>query len=361
MKVLYVDYYYEYGNKSRGLNYIGIDGFEKALENLGNDVYHFYYDEYMNDLSNLQQSLINYVKEISPDIVFFNLYNMLTIEIETIKQITSIANTINWFGDDPFLFENFTAYYAPYFTWCITTDKFSIDKYYRIGQKNVIYSQWPAFKIDNIHDLYSPIYKYDISFVGAKNPPREWFINELQRKGIDVKVFGNGWSSGPIDSNEMADVFLTSKINLNIPNSDIWDYRFLFSEYVSFLLLVKQLFRYHLKRNYFTKKILKKIKKNSTDEITFYGKFTSQIKARNFEIPCSGGFQLTNYVPTLEEYFLIGKEIACYSNTDEAEKQIRYFLKNDLEREKIKLAGYMRSKNEYTYDEALSKIFEKIK
>ncbi|GAH96354.1 unnamed protein product, partial [marine sediment metagenome] len=34
-----------------------------------------------------------------------------------------------------------------------------------------------------------------------------------------------------------------------------------------------------------------------------------QIKARNFEIPALGGFQLTNYCLSLEDYFEIGKEI----------------------------------------------------
>lgn len=360
MKILYVDYYYEYGKKSRGINYIGVDGFEKSLKNIGHVVEHFYYDDYLFDLSILNQALLEYFDKVNPDLVFFNLYNNY-VKIDVIKQMSLKALTVNFFGDDPFLFDRFTKHYAPYFSYCITTDKFSIDKYYDIGQKNVIYSQWPAFTVDNIHDLYAPTYKYDVSFVGAKNPPREWFIDELKRKGIDVKVFGNGWNAGPIDSNEMEDVFLTSKINLNIPNSDIWDYKFLFSGYVSFLLLIRQLFKYHLKRNHFTRKILEIFRKNLNDEVTFYGKFTSQIKARNFEIPSSGGFQLTNYVPTIEEYFLIGKEIACYSNIDEAEIQIRYFLKNDANREKIKIAGHLRSKDEYTYDEAISKIFKQIK
>lgn len=359
MKILYVDYYYEYGNRSRGINYIGIDGFEQGLKQLGNDVYHFYYDEYISDLPELNRVLIEYVEKLSPELVFFNLYNNI-IEVETIKKISTIANTVNWFGDDPFLFDSFTSLYAPYFSYCITTDKFSIKKYYALGQEKIIYSQWPAFAPLNDKFLEANNYKYDVSFVGAKNPPREWFVNELRKKGIDINVFGNGWASGPIDDNTMREVFAKSKINLNISNSDIWDYQFLFSGYCHFKILVRKLIEYHLIKNKATNAILRMLKKDVNRNITFYGKFSSQIKARNFEIPCGYGFQLTNYVPTLEDYFVLGKEIACYSNVDEAEKQIRYYLEEDVERENIKIAGFNRAIKDFTYEEALSKIMEQI-
>ena len=76
------------------------------------------------------------------------------------------------------------------------------------------------------------------------------------------------------------------------------------------------------------------------------GKNTSETKARNFEIPVQGGFQLTDYVPTLEEYYYIGKEVVCYSNIDEAENLIHYYLKYEAERENIKSAGVEKARSE---------------
>ena len=47
VKVLFVDMQYDYGEKSRGLNSIGILGFKKAFENLGHETVPFYYDDYL--------------------------------------------------------------------------------------------------------------------------------------------------------------------------------------------------------------------------------------------------------------------------------------------------------------------------
>ena len=80
----------------------------------------------------------------------------------------------------------------------------------------------------------------------------------------------------------------------------------------------------------------------------------SQIKARNFEIPYFGGFQLTDYVPTIEEYFEVGSEISCYSSLDEAELLIKYYLNNSSEREEIRLNGNNRSKDTHGYSNRIS-------
>lgn len=355
MKILYVDYYYEYGKKERGLNYIGIFGFEDGLKKIGHDVYHFYYDDFQDNFDILNDQLLKYAIEIKPKYIFFNLYTN-HVYINTVKQLNIIARTINWFGDDPFLFDNFTSVYAPYFTYCITTDKFSLEKYKAINQNNVILSQWPANEV-KINNSLIKNYQYDVSFIGAKNPVREWFVNELRDRGLNIALYGNGWENGPVTNEEMSTIFYNSKINLNISNSDIWDYRFLISGYCNIKTLLKTVFKYHLKRSKMLKKYFRlKIKGN----VTFYGKTSSQIKARNFEIPSSFGFQLTDYVPSLEDYFIIGKEIACFSNIDEAEKQIRFYLNNNEERESIRKAGFERSINEYTYEKVLNRVFMNI-
>lgn len=358
MKILYVDFYYEYGNPTRGLNHIGIDGFEKALRDLSHDVYHFYFDEHLNDKKELNRCLLECAADVMPELVFFNLYYNI-VEVETIKEMSKTAITVNWFGDDPFLFERFTKRYAPFFSYCVTTDKYSINKYKSIGQANVIDSQWPAHQF-NQTKVGRLDYKYDVSFVGAKNPPREWFVNELRNKGIEVEVFGNGWPSGPITNDEICAVFAQSKINLNISNSDIWDYRFLFSGYCGFRVLIRSLLKYHITKNKILKKMVQIIKKDGISPVSFYGKTSSQIKARNFEIPSCGGFQLSDYVPSIEDFFVLGKEIICYSNIEEAEKLIKYYLREEAEREAIKMGGLKRAENNYTYKRALTKILEEI-
>lgn len=358
MKILYVDYYNEYGKSSRGLNYIGIDGFMRALVEIGNYVEAFYFDEHLADLDKLNQALIEKHSEMQPEMVFFNLYTKY-VSIKTLDLLKDRSVTVNWFGDDTFLFDSFSKDYATHFTYCITTDKYSVNRYIKLGQKNVILSQWPAFSSNPQQDLVCN-YTYDISFVGAKNPPREWFIERLRKYGLTITTFGNGWPTGPISGEKMQEVFRQSKINLNISNSDSWDIRFLFSKYCSLAIKLKAIGRYLIKKSKIAKVLIRKIRKGADISVTYYGKTASQIKARNFEIPCSGGFQLTDYVPSIEDYFVIGKEIACYSNVDEAEKLIRHYLEESAIRESIRDAGFIKANKEYTYEKAIRKIFEQI-
>ena len=328
MKVVYVDLQYAYGIKERGKNTIGCDGFLKAFEQLGNEVIPFYYDNYLNETTTLQTKIKEFINIQKPDLIFFSIMQH-QFERSTLQYLKSQYITINWFGDDTWRFDDFTSRYANCFTYCITTDKFSIPKYHKIGQLNVIYSQWAA--IDSYDEQVFEGYKYDVSFVGAYHPYREWFIKMLRKKGIEVTVFGNGWENGPLDAEEMTNVFVSSKINLNISNSASFDMRCMLSSLRAFL------------NSFRSTKIL------------------SQIKARNFEIPYLGGFQICDYVPSLEDYFDIGKEIVCYANIEEAQQVINYYLHNDNQRELIKKSSYEKARKEHGYTTRFKYIQEQLR
>ena len=333
MKILYVDLKYDYGIKSRGINTIGQYGFKDSFEKLGHEVSVFYYDEYLQNIAEMQKILKKSADNIKPDLVFFSLFQD-QFEVETLDYIKSKYVTMNWFGDDQWRFDNFTYRYANHFTYCITTDRFSVSKYKKIGQQNVIYSQWAAINSHVVPEFKG--YKYDVSFVGGFHPYRQWFIDTLRKRGIKVVAFGNGWENGPLECCSMNELFVSSKINLNISNSISYDVRYMLHKPRNFLSTTKSLF--------------KKGSKNA-----------SQMKARNFEIPYFNGFELTDYVPTLERYFDIGKEIVCYNNVDEAEMLIKHYLKNDTEREAIKQFGHKRSIYQHGYIHRFKHILEQIK
>jgi spore maturation protein CgeB len=331
MKILLVDLEYDYGIKARGRNVIGQDGFKYSLERLGHEVVGFYYDSYLKNTKALQTELIEFADLVKPDLIFFCLYQD-QFEHSTLQALSKKFITLNWFGDDQWRFDSYTKHYANDFTWCITTDLYSVERYKTLGQFNVIYSQWAAIdshKIDS--DIAQHSYKHDVSFVGGYHPYRAWFISRLRDYGIRVSVYGNGWPNGPLSPEAMNQLFRESKINLNLSNSTSFDIRYLFSSLKGFLLAIKS------------------------------RKTKSQIKARNFEIPFFGGFQLTDYVPTLESYFDIGNEVVCYSSVEEAAFQIKYFLNNESLREQVKRAGQIRAEEEHGYFQRLKVIFENIK
>lgn len=327
MKILYVDLQYDYGIKERGRNIIGLDGFKKSFEELGHNVVMFFYDEYLGHREPLQESLKKFADEEQPDLIFFSLFQN-QFDIDTLKYLKAKFTTMNWFGDDQWRFDDFTTIYANCFTYCVTTDKYAIHKYKNLGQDNVIYSQWAAVNTHEIPAFNG--YKYDVSFVGGFHPYRKWFIDTLKKRGVKIEAFGNGWDNGQLSAEDMNKLFISSRINLNIGNSNSFDIRYLLSYWKAIPLIFKS-------------------KKNA-----------SQIKARNFEIPYFGGFQLSDYTPTIENYFDIGKEIICYKDVDEAELLIKHFLDNDNERERIRKASHVKAVQEHGYINRLRTILEQI-
>jgi spore maturation protein CgeB len=85
-------------------------------------------------------------------------------------------------------------------------------------------------------------------------------------------------------------------------------------------------------------------------------KNSEQIKARNFEIPGYGGFQISKYALGIEDYYQIGQEICVFNTTSELINQIKYYLANDVERINIQKASHQKT-SLYTYHQ----IFKKIK
>ncbi|TFH92996.1 CgeB family protein [Vibrio ouci] len=331
MKIVYVDYKYHYGKKELGLNTIALDGFIASFEQLGHLVFPFFYDELSGDREKLHMELVKFCDKEKPDLIFFLLSHDLFCG-KVISELSKKYITMNFFGDDHWRFDNFTKKLANSFTYCITTDPFSVKKYGDIGVKNnLILSQWAALEIKEQARDEVVSYEYDISFIGGKNPYREWVVEHLLSLGLHVECFGVGWKNGPVSSYEMSNIFKKSKINLNISNSCSYDLRFFWKKPLSFLRQLRSI------------------------------KTSSQIKARNFEIPALNGFQLTDYVPFLERYFSIGNEICCYSDINDLVDMINYFLECDEERERIKAASYNRAIKEHFYINRILPILDEIK
>ncbi|WP_226962094.1 CgeB family protein [Sulfurimonas marina] len=305
-KILFIGLKYSYGKKELG-EALNKKAHSDMLKEIGYEVENIWLDDYETN-EKLQEAILNKAHDYNPDMIFFKIFKF-EVQFETLQTLKKEFFLVNWFGDDQWRFETFTSKYAPYFDVCITTDKFSIEKYKAIGQNNVIRSQHASF--ENFNDFENIEYKYDVSFIGGANLFRKWFVDELKKKGIIVECFGSGWLNGRITYEQMNDIMLKSKINLNISNSISYDIRYLLHHPKNILSFFKSLIRSGSKN-------------------------ISQTKARIFEIPVRGGFEITEYVPSLEDYFDIGKNIVCYSSVDEAALLIKYYLNNDKERENIR-------------------------
>ena len=349
MKTFFVGFKYDYGLKSRGES-LEARAFYPAIVNYSSQCYSLWLEEfgYPNDIIGLQEKIIEYADKIEPDLIFFVLMKN-EIKNETISYLTSKYKTLNWFCDDQWRYDSFTKKIAPLFTYSVTVDKYRVPEYLKNGIVP-IQSQWASFEYASNLNFETIEYLNDVTFVGSKNLTREWIVNELEKKGIHVKCYGSGWASGKITYDEMKLFFLNSKINLNLSNSVPKDTKFIL------FILKKFLFQFINPFEPFSEKIdfLKQIK-----SLLFSRKKIEQIKARNFEIPGFGGFQISKFALQLEDYYEIGKEIILFSDIDELAHLINYYLINQKQREYIRTCGYIRAA-EHNYFDRISKVFNQI-
>ncbi len=168
---------------------------------------------------------------------------------------------------------------------------------------------WPEAAHPEIHRPYEVPFEYDVSFVGKKYGWRPRFIDSLRKKGVKIVAFGNGWENGSLSDEEMVKLYSKSRINLGFAGVG-------------------------------------------------HSKKLMCLKARDFEIPMSGGLYLTQDNPELSLVYEIGKEIITYKNEKDCVEKINWILSNPQEAEKIRIAGHRRALNEHTWGKRFDYIFK---
>lgn len=350
---------YDYGDKDRGIS-LERRCFFPAIEKAVERTIPFWLEDngYPDEIPLLQERLLRFIDMTKPDVVFFILMSS-EITIETLRQLSKKCVTANWFCDDQWRFENFSRIVSPALTFAITTDKFSVEKYRKAGCSNTIHSQWAAIEYSDNIRLDDQEYSNDICFVGSMNPTRRWTIAFLQESGFSVACFGSGWANGRVAFEDIKEITLRSRINLNLSNSFSNDLRFMERLRHNSMKPAPLSRLRRLVRGLFPDSSPQRVPEEGVVDSNS-PKNVEQIKARNFEIPAFGGFQLSQYCLEIEDYFEIGREIAIFSNVDDLVKQLGYYLSHDSEREAIRRAGYLRARD-YTYDNRMREILNEIR
>lgn len=324
-KILVVIPKHDYGDPRSGLSYEH-NYFYPSLERMFATCRLFDFGPYFVRTDELQGALLDAAADYGPDVIYFTLFQD-QFDPRTLDRLKEQYLTVNWFCDDHWRFDDFSSKFCHHFSYVVTTDPYAPAKYRAIGYKNAILSQWAALDFRREFNGAPPSYAHDVSFVGMKNPFRQWLIRELGKRGIAIDCYGTGWPRGRIPYEEVEEVFHSSRINLNISNSRSHDIRYIFSG------------------------------RKAWKDFRSTRKVKEQIKARHFEIPAFGGFQLTNYVEFLENYLTIGKDVAVYNALDDLADKIRFYLERDALRQEIARSGYERTHSEHTYESRFTDIF----
>jgi len=179
----------------------------------------------------------------------------------------------------------------------LTSDPEAIVKYAVHGGLAMFH---PEAADPGVHQPYDQSFEYDVSFVGARYGWRPWFIGALQKKGINVECFGEGWSNGPVELEEMARIYSRSRISLGFAGIGH-----------SYKLVC--------------------------------------LKGRDIEVPMSGGLYLTQHNAELSLIYRVGKEIVTYHDVHDCEHTIRHLLRDGTRARAIRRAGRERCLREHTY------------
>ena len=328
MKILLVSMRHTYGESDRELSFEYFN-FYLVLISMGHEVELF---DYMSELRTvgkaaMNNKLLDKVRGWRPHLTLFSLFTNQfdPLAVDALRKYTK---TFCFFHDDIWRVE-FSRYWAKYFDYHSTTDFHGEFKYKEIGLPNAIY--FPFGCNEHIFRNLNLPKRYDVSFVGAWHPWRQWLINRIRMNGIKVEVAGFRWPKGEISQEDMVRTFNESRINLNLSNSPSWDFRFLTSS---------------------PRSILNRIRSPKTIE---------QIKARIFEISGCGSFQLTYFVEGLASCYEIDREISVYTDADDLIRKIKFYLLHEDISIRMADAARQRTLSEHTYNQRFISLFQRMR
>lgn len=379
------------------------------LVDLGHDVIEFDYDlrptfQHLDTLNQrakkfieknrpkVSQILLEQIKKAHAqkpiDLLFSYFYDACVLP-ETIDEIKSLGiKTVNWYCNGSYQL-HLVSEISPHYDYCLTPEKFRL-KNYKNMNANPIYCQEAANP--TIYKAHDVPYQYDVTFVGQAYGERPDYIQFLIDNNIDVRLWGINWDyyTQPRTHNknaqqqEQKQISLAQKLapytakcrklftraGVEAIKRRLYylmhpDEKAFITEhaYVSPAVLPKSivggiLSDTELIKMYSRSKI--NLSFSTCGNTHVAKKRIMQIRLRDFEVPMSGGFYMTEYFDELEEFFDIGKEIVCYANKEDLVDKINYYLKHDSEREKIRKAGYERCLRDHTWHKRFEMVFEKV-
>lgn len=185
--------------------------------------------------------------------------------------------------------------------------------------------------------VFSKKFEADISFIGTNLPQkREYFKEWLFPLGerYDLKLYGQDWT---FFSRWLGHITKVGQY-FNLP-------------------IIKSLQKPPLKLGeeaqiYASSKILVNVHEDYQRE------FGGDCNERTFKIPFCGGFEITDDVACIRDYFIEGKEIVIAKNKQEWFDKIDYYFKHPSEAKKIALAGQKKVKAAHTYRHRVQQMLE---
>ena len=307
--------------------------------------------------------------------LFFSYFYDACVQPETIDEIRSLGIvTVNWYCNASYQL-HLAADLSPRYDWCLVPERFRLADYEALGARPV-YCQMAANP--SIYRPYDDPVDFDVTFVGQAYGDRPASIRHLLESGIDVRVWGPGWrelaeekghrlSTFTHEASRKARRALTlqgwaaiarrlsgaargrlrrdgtaERVEVRLPGRMLGDP-------LDDVAMIRMFSRSRINLGF-----------SAVGDTHASGQRVLQVRLRDFEVPMSGGFYMVEFMPELEEFYQVGKEIVCYRGRDDMVEKIRYYLAHEDEREKIRVAGWNRARRDHTWQERFRTVFERI-
>jgi spore maturation protein CgeB len=367
------------------------DNLYLPLLDLGHEVVEFMYDykkitdnwhikdKNRDDLTSELMTQIRAAHSEKPIDLFFSYFYDRFVFPEAIDEIRNMGiKTVNWYCNGSYQL-NLVSEISPHYDWCLVPEKWRINDYIQMGA-NPIYCQEAANP--QVYRPHRVPLEFDVTFVGQRYGNRPQYIKCLLDHGIDIRVWGLGWqihSAQSAASTEQPKFRSAMLIGRKLMTGQGWQAaaksaRVFLSRStrhfggasgqcgserdlppsilggpLSDLEMIKMFSRSKINLGF-----------SSCGETHQDDERILQIRLRDFEVPMSGGFYMVEYMEELEEFYEIGKEVVCYTGSEDLSEKIKYYLAHETERETIRKAGYERCLRDHTWHKRFQTVFQQM-
>jgi spore maturation protein CgeB len=212
---------------------------------------------------------------------------------------------------------------------------------------------------------------YDVTFVGQRYADRAEFLDYLAQNGIAVRAWGAGWQTHKradlaqaraalalVEDERLDGIRRLVKQRLSRPRR----HELAPHERSSPARVVDtssfggpRLLQTDLVKNFSQSRLSLGFATAGESHLT--GKRLTHLRLREFEAPMSGALYLTEDQAELAEYFEPGKEVLTYVDRQDLLDKARYYLGHQEESERIRRAGFMRARQNHTWQHRFRELF----
>jgi spore maturation protein CgeB len=269
--------------------------------------------------------------------LFFSYFYDACVEPAVLDEIGRLGIvTVNWFCNASYQL-HLVREIAPHYDWCLVPERFRLEDYRALGARPIYCQEAANPRRYQPHDARP---EFDLAFCGQSYGERPGIVLWLRAQGFDVRVWGPRWEyhiappsrnplrhwlskpdglpaeavGGVLDDDALIALYSRARINLGFAAVD--DSR--------------------------------------------PGHRLTQVRLRDFEVPMSGGFYLTEHSDELADFFTPGVEIETWRTREELRDKCRYYLAHEDARRRRAAPGRARALREHSWEHRFAAAFHEM-